>query len=118
MGSVAVLIGPSAAIVVTSPPAAAQAPKVEVRRKAMPLEPVAKEIMAKGARMTADPMATVTVRRFRASGGHRGHAKGYGGSKTANVFSHSVRSFSNNRAHSVQRGSSRGLPKWTMVPFC
>jgi hypothetical protein len=93
MGSVAVLIGPSAAIVVTSPPAAAQAPKVEVRRKVMPLGPVAEEVMAYGARMTADPMATVTVRRFRAISGHGCHAKGYGGSKTKNLFWHLVCTF-------------------------
>jgi hypothetical protein len=116
--SVAVLIGPSAAIVVTSPPAAAPAPKVKVRREAMPLEPVAEEIMAKGARMTTDPMAGVAVRRFRASSGHGGRAKDYGGSKTENVFSHPVCSFSNDRAHAVQWVSSRGLPRWTMVRFC
>ena len=90
VGSVAVLIGPSAAIVVTSPPAAAPVPKVEVRREATPLGPVGKEVMAYGARMTADPTAAVTVRRFRASSGHGGRAKGYSGSKTKELFSHAV----------------------------
>jgi hypothetical protein len=102
MGSVAVLIAPSAAIVITSPPAAAPVPKIKVRREAMSLEPVAEVIMADGARMTTDPMAGVAVRRFRASSGYGGHAKGYD-SKTANVFSHSICSFSNDRPHAAQR---------------
>jgi hypothetical protein len=42
--------------------------------------------MAYGARMTADPTAAVTVRRFRASSGHGGRAKGYSGSKTKELF--------------------------------
>jgi hypothetical protein len=32
----------------------------------------------------------VTVRRFRASSGHGGRAKGYSGSKTKELFSHAV----------------------------
>ena len=103
---------------VISPPAAAPVPKIKVWREAMSLEPVAEVIMADGARMTFDPMAGLAVRRFRASSGHGGRAKGYGGSKTANVFSHSICSFSNDRPHAAQRVSSRGLPKMMMVRFC
>jgi hypothetical protein len=47
----------------------------------MPLEAVAEYSMAEAARM---------VRRIRAGSGHGGRAKGYGGSKTENVFSHPV----------------------------
>jgi hypothetical protein len=46
--------------------------------------------MAEAARMIAHPMAGVPVRRLHASSWHRGHAKDYSGSKTANIFSHSV----------------------------
>jgi hypothetical protein len=89
VGSVAVLIGPSAAIVVTSPPAATPIPKVKARREAMPLEPAAEGIVAEAAsKMTTDPMAAAAMRRYR-TGGHGRPAKGCGGSKAENVSSHS-----------------------------
>jgi hypothetical protein len=119
VGSVAVLISPSPAIVITSQPATA--PKIKVRRETMPSKAVAEDNMAEDARMTTDPMAAVAVRRFRAGSGHGGRAKGYGGSKTENMLSHPVCSFSNGRAPAAQELSSRGLPKWTMVAnqrFC
>jgi hypothetical protein len=67
--SVAVLIGPSAAIVVTGPPAATPVLKVKARREAIPLEPAAEGIVAEApSKMTTDPMAAVAMRRYHTSG--------------------------------------------------
>jgi hypothetical protein len=88
--SVAVLIGPSTAIVVASPPAAAPLPKVKVRLEALPLVSMAKHTMAEAVRITTDPMAAAAVRRFRVcDGGYGSRAKGNGDSKTERVFAHS-----------------------------
>ena len=70
VGSVAVLIGPSAAIVVASPPTAAPLPKVKVRLEALPLVSMAEHTMAEAVRITTDPMAAAAARRFRACGGY------------------------------------------------
>ena len=90
VGSVAELKGPSAAIVVASPPAAAPSPKVNVRLEALPLVSMAEQTMTEAVRITTDPMAAAAVRRFRACGGYDSRAKGYGDSKTESVFAHSL----------------------------
>jgi hypothetical protein len=90
VGSVAVLIGPSAAIVLASPPAAAPSPKVNVRLEAVPLVSMAEHTMAGTVRIATDPKAAAAVRRFRVCGGYDSRAKGYSDSKTESVFAHSL----------------------------
>ena len=75
MGSVAELIGPSAAIVVASPPAAAPSPKVNVRLEALPLVSMSEQKMAETVRIATDPKAAAAVRRFRVCGGYDSRAK-------------------------------------------
>ena len=79
VGSVAVLIGPSATIVVAGPPTAAPLPKVKVRLEALPLVSMAEHVEA--VRITTDPIAAAAVRRFRACGGYNSRPKGYGTAK-------------------------------------
>ena len=74
------MIGPSAAIVVASPPAAAQAPKVNVWFVALPPVSMAEHTMAETVRIASDPKAAAAVRRFRVCGGYNSRAKGYGDS--------------------------------------
>ena len=88
VGSVAVLIGPSTAIVVASPPAAAPLPKVKVRLEMLPLVYMAEHPMAEAMRITTAPIAA--VRRFRVCGAYGSRAKGYGDSKPESVFAHSL----------------------------
>jgi hypothetical protein len=87
VGSVAVLIGPSAAIVVASPPAAAPLPKVKVRLETLPLVYMAEHTMAEAMRITTAPIA---LRRFRLCGAYGSRANGYGDGKTESVFAHSL----------------------------
>jgi hypothetical protein len=89
VGSVAVLIGPSAAIVIASPPAAAPLPRFKVLLEALPLVSMAEHTLAEAVRITTDPMAAAAVRRFRVCGGYGGRAKGYRDGKTESVFAHS-----------------------------
>jgi hypothetical protein len=90
VGSVAVLIGPSAAIVVASPPAAAPLPKVKARLEMLPLVYMAEHPMAEAMRITTAPIAAAAVRRFRLYGAYGSRAKGYGDSKPESVFAHSL----------------------------
>ena len=88
--SVAVLIGPSAAIVVASPPAAAPLPKVKARLETLPPVYMAEYTMAEAMRIATAPMAAAAVRRFRLYGAYGSRAKGYGDGKTESVFAHSL----------------------------
>ena len=90
VGSVAVLIGPSAAIVVASPPAAAPLPKVKVRFETLPLVYMVEHTMAEAMRITTAPIAAATVRRFRVCNAYGSRTKGYGDSKTETVYAHSL----------------------------
>jgi hypothetical protein len=90
VGSVAVLIGPSAAIVIASPPAAAPLPRFKVLLEALPPVSMGEQTLAEAVRITTDPMAAAAVRRLRVCGGYGGRAKGYGDSKTESVFAHSL----------------------------
>ncbi len=87
VGSVAVLIGPSTAIVVARPPAAAPLPKVKAGLEMLPLVYMAQRTMAEAMRITTAPIAA--VRRFRDYGAYSSRANGYGDSKTDSVCAHS-----------------------------
>ena len=98
VGSVAVLIGPSAAIVITSTPPAIPVRKLKARHEAMPLGPSPERTVARtAAKMTTDRMAAAAILRCRA-GVHAHGAKGHGSGKAENVSSHSVCSFCDGRA--------------------
>jgi hypothetical protein len=90
VGSVAVLIGPSAAIVIASPPASAPLPKVKIRLETLALVSIAEHTMAETVRITTDLTAAAALHRFRVCGGYGSRAKGYGDSKTESVFAHSL----------------------------
>jgi hypothetical protein len=90
VGSVAVLISPSAAIVIASPPAAAPLPKVKFRLETLPLAYMVEHTMAEAMRITTAPIVAATVRRFRVCGAYGSRAKGYGDCKTESAFAHSL----------------------------
>src|SRR4029077_6200250 len=98
VGSVAVLVGPPAAIVIAGPPAATPVPRFMAWRERMPLDPSPGDTVAEvAAKMNVDRMAAVAIRRCRAGVYGRG-ATGYRSSQAENVISHSVCSFVTVRA--------------------
>ena len=111
VGSVAVLVGPPAAIVIAGPPAATPVPRFMAWRERMPLDPSPEDTVAEvAAKMNVDRMAAAAIRRCRVGVYGRG-AKGYRSSKTENVISHSVCSFVTVRAgrSKLRRGDIASL---------